>query len=139
MDKILRPHQMYAAAYPDDVVVHCPDWETHLPRVQAVINSIREAGLTANPVKCSIGLEEAKYLGYNVGRGIVKPQKPSWFRYVEYVNRNNIGVHVQATMKQNEEPSNPSRSLVATFLKHPVECFPIAFVYTFLLLNWNHF
>uniref|UniRef100_A0A803JM67 Gypsy retrotransposon integrase-like protein 1 n=1 Tax=Xenopus tropicalis TaxID=8364 RepID=A0A803JM67_XENTR len=74
MDQILRPHRQYAAAYLDDVVIHSSDWQSHLPRVQAVLDSIRMAGLTANPKKCSIGLEEAKYLGYNIGRGLVKPQ-----------------------------------------------------------------
>ncbi|CAM5112033.1 unnamed protein product [Natator depressus] len=27
MDKLLRPHNNYAAAYLDDVVIHTPDWE----------------------------------------------------------------------------------------------------------------
>ena len=74
MDKILRPHRKYAAAYLDDVIIHSTDWESHLPRVQAVLNSIREAGLTANPKKCAIGQEEARYLGYTIGRGVIKPQ-----------------------------------------------------------------
>ncbi|XP_040278263.1 uncharacterized mitochondrial protein AtMg00860-like [Bufo bufo] len=39
-----------------------------------MIDDLRRAGLTANPKKCSIGLEEVKYLGYIIGRGVVKPQ-----------------------------------------------------------------
>lgn len=74
MDKILRPHQKYAAAYLDDVIIHSTDWVSHLPKVQAVLDSIREAGFTANPKKCTIGQEEAKYLGYTIGRGVIKPQ-----------------------------------------------------------------
>ncbi|XP_075715620.1 STE20-like serine/threonine-protein kinase [Rhinoderma darwinii] len=74
MDKILRPHMRYAAAYLDDIIIQNPDWESHLPRVQAVVNSLAEAGFTANPKKFTIGLEEAKYLGYTIGRGLVKPQ-----------------------------------------------------------------
>ncbi|MGH0125953.1 UNVERIFIED_CONTAM: hypothetical protein FKN15_025173 [Acipenser sinensis] len=75
MDKILRPHREYAAAYLDDVVIQSEDWEGHLPRVQAVLNSIHKAGLTANPEKCTLGMEEAKYLGYVVGRGMIRPQE----------------------------------------------------------------
>ncbi len=36
---------------------------------------LRQAGLTANPRKCHLALFEAKYLGFQVGRGIVKPQE----------------------------------------------------------------
>uniref|UniRef100_A0A8C5PLJ4 ribonuclease H n=1 Tax=Leptobrachium leishanense TaxID=445787 RepID=A0A8C5PLJ4_9ANUR len=74
MDRLLKAHRRYAAAYLDDVVIHSPDWQTHLVRVQAVVDSLKEAGLTANPKKCAIGSEEAKYLGYVIGRGLVKPQ-----------------------------------------------------------------
>ncbi|CAM5073501.1 unnamed protein product [Natator depressus] len=74
MDKLLCPHTSYAAAYLDDVVIHTPDWGTHLEKVEAVLHTLRQAGLTANPAKCAIGLAQARYLGYIVGRGIVKPQ-----------------------------------------------------------------
>lgn len=74
MDRILKPHRQYAAAYLDDVVIHSPDWESHLVRVQAVLDSIRNAGLTANPKKCCLAMEEVKYLGFIIGRGLVKPQ-----------------------------------------------------------------
>lgn len=67
MDKTLRPHGQNAAAYLDDVVIHSPYWEPHLPRVLAVVDFLRKAGLTANPRKCAIGLEEAKYIGYIIG------------------------------------------------------------------------
>ncbi|XP_031752029.1 integumentary mucin A.1-like [Xenopus tropicalis] len=60
------PAWQYAAAYLDDVVIHSLDWQFDLPRVQPMLDSIRMAELTANPKKCSIGLEEAKYLGYNI-------------------------------------------------------------------------
>ncbi|CAM4611079.1 unnamed protein product [Lepidochelys kempii] len=74
MDKLLRPHTSYAAAYLDDVIIHTPDWGTHLEKVEAVLRTLRRADLTANPAKCALGLAEARYLGYIVGRGIVKPQ-----------------------------------------------------------------
>ncbi|CAM5162290.1 unnamed protein product [Natator depressus] len=74
MDKLLQPHISYAAAYLDDVIIHTPDWETHLGEVEVVLNMLRQAGLTANPARCAIGLAEAKFLGYIVGRGMVKLQ-----------------------------------------------------------------
>ncbi|CAJ0968166.1 unnamed protein product [Ranitomeya imitator] len=52
MDRVLRPHRQYASAYLDDIVIYSMDWETHLQKVQA----------------------EARYLGYVIGRGVIKPQ-----------------------------------------------------------------
>ena len=75
MDKVLRPHRDYAAAYIDDIIIHSTSWDIHLRHLEAVIQALREAGLTANPKKCSLALEEANYLGYTVGRGNVKPQE----------------------------------------------------------------
>ncbi|XP_061086572.1 uncharacterized protein LOC133121425 [Conger conger] len=66
---------MYAAAYLDDIIIHSTDWDSHISRVEAVLMSLREAGLTANPAKCRLELEEAAYLGHTVGRGWVKPQE----------------------------------------------------------------
>ncbi|XP_065416479.1 uncharacterized protein LOC135974099 [Chrysemys picta bellii] len=73
MDQLLQPHQDYAAAYLDDVVIYSRGWEDHLPRVAAVLRSLRQAGLTANPKKCRIAWQETNYLGYTVGGGRVKP------------------------------------------------------------------
>ncbi|KAL1250904.1 hypothetical protein QQF64_018700 [Cirrhinus molitorella] len=75
MDVLLRPHQAYAAAYLDDVVVHSERWEDHLDRLRRVLLELRRAGLTANPKKCHLALSEAKYLGYQVGRGLIRPQE----------------------------------------------------------------
>ncbi len=36
---------------------------------------LRRAGLAANPRKCHLALFEAKYLGFRVGRGLIKPQE----------------------------------------------------------------
>ncbi len=52
MDILLRPHQVYAAAYLDDVVIHSETWEDHLDRLRRVLTELRRAGLTANPRKC---------------------------------------------------------------------------------------
>ena len=75
MDQILRPHQAYAAAYIDDIIIHSASWDTHIRQLRAVLAELRRAGLTANPAKCRLGLEETSYLGYQVGRGNVRPQE----------------------------------------------------------------
>ena len=75
MDQLLRPHQAYAAAYIDDIIIHSASWDVHLRQLRAVLGELRRAGLTANPAKCRLGLEEASYLGYRVGRGNVRPQE----------------------------------------------------------------
>ena len=74
MDHLLRPHRAYATAYIDDIIIHSPSWDIHLRQLRAVLGELRRAGLTANPAKCRLGLEETLYLGYQVGRGKVRPQ-----------------------------------------------------------------
>lgn len=76
MDKVLRPHREYAAAYLDDILIQSPDWQSHLQRLEAVLGALREAGLTAKAAKCRLGQEDANYLGFTVGRGCVRPQTP---------------------------------------------------------------
>ncbi len=48
MDILLRPHQSYAAAYLDDVVIHSEHWEDHLDRLRMVLMELQRAGLTTN-------------------------------------------------------------------------------------------
>ncbi len=44
MDILLRPHQSYAAAYLDDVIVHSETWEEHLAQLRRVLLELRRAG-----------------------------------------------------------------------------------------------
>ncbi|KAL1258478.1 hypothetical protein QQF64_011722 [Cirrhinus molitorella] len=69
MDILLRPHQAYAAAYLDDVVVHSERWEDHLERLRRVLLELRWAGLTANPKKCHL---------YQVGRASSDLRRRRW-------------------------------------------------------------
>ena len=62
--QLLRPHQAYAAAYIDEIIIHSTSWDVHLRQLRAVLGELRRAGLTANPAKCCLGLEEKSYLGY---------------------------------------------------------------------------
>ncbi len=54
MDIVLCPHQQYAAAYLDDVVIHSERWEDHLDRLRRVLMELRRAGLATNPRKCHL-------------------------------------------------------------------------------------
>ena len=45
-----------------------------MQQVAAVLQSLRRAGLTANPKKCVIGRREIHYLGFHLGGGKVRPQ-----------------------------------------------------------------
>lgn len=60
MDILLWPHQSYVAVYLNDVVIHSYTWQEH---VHQVLLKLRQAGLTANPQKCQLGLNKARYLG----------------------------------------------------------------------------
>ncbi len=73
MDILL--HQAYAAAYLNDAIIYSESWEAHLDRLRRVLIELRWAGLTANPRKCHLGLTEAKYLVYKIGRGLIMPQE----------------------------------------------------------------
>ena len=71
-DQLLRPHQAYAAAYIDEIIIHSTSWDVHLRQLRAVLGELRKAG---HPAKCCLGLEEMAYLGYQVGQGNVRPQE----------------------------------------------------------------
>ncbi len=74
MDILLRPHQSYAAAYLDNLLIDSEHWEDHLDCLRRMLMELHRAGLT-NPRKCPLGLSEAKYLGFQVRRGLIKPQE----------------------------------------------------------------
>ncbi|CAM5100337.1 unnamed protein product [Eretmochelys imbricata] len=74
MDKLLRPHGKYRAAYLDNVIICSSYWGTHLEKVEAVLDTLRKAGLTANPSKYLLRLVEDKYLWYIVARGVGRPE-----------------------------------------------------------------
>ncbi|KAM7394882.1 hypothetical protein PAMA_006561 [Pampus argenteus] len=74
MDRVLRGCDHCSAAYLDDVVIFSNTWKEHLEHVSLVLGKIQEAGLTLNPSKCEWARQETQYLGYQLGRGQVRPQ-----------------------------------------------------------------
>lgn len=61
-------------SYLNDVVIYSSDGVSHLPKVQTVVDSLRRSEFKANPKKFTLGQEEASYLGYTNGRGLIKAQ-----------------------------------------------------------------
>ena len=74
MDRLLRGTEGFAAAYLDDICIYSSTWEEHLQHVQHVLSLVKEAGLTIHPQKCTLAREETAYLGYVLGRGVIRPQ-----------------------------------------------------------------
>eukprot|EP00063_Salmo_salar_P026974 XP_014001809.1 PREDICTED: uncharacterized protein LOC106572279 [Salmo salar] len=74
MDKVLQDCDDYCAAYLDDVVIYSHSWEEHIQHLSRVLGKIHDAGLTLNLLKCEWAKQETKYLGYQLGKGEVRPQ-----------------------------------------------------------------
>lgn len=56
-------------------VIDSPTWLDHLHCLQEVLSERRKVVLTANPLECHPGLTEAQFLGYCIGRRLLKPQE----------------------------------------------------------------
>ena len=69
MDQVLAPCSKYADAYIDDIAIFSSTWEEHLSQLKEVLLQLRQAGLTAKPVKCKLAQKECGYLGHRVGGG----------------------------------------------------------------------
>jgi len=69
MEQVLSGlHWKTLLIYLDDVIVICPDFETHVSCLREVFERLRGAGLKLKPSKCALLQPEVKYLGHVVGR-----------------------------------------------------------------------
>ena len=59
--------------YLDDCLVHTESWDEHLVCLKALLERLREAGLTAKPSKCQVAFSELEFLGHMVGSGKLFP------------------------------------------------------------------
>ncbi len=73
MDHVLQG-LTFTAAYLDDIVIYSDTWEQHMQHIREVLQRLQEAGLTVNPRKCAIAKAETEYLGFVIGKGVIKPQ-----------------------------------------------------------------
>ncbi len=64
----------FTAAYLDDIVIYSETWEKHMEHIREVLQCLQEAGLTVNSWKCVIAKAETEYLGFVIGKGVIRPQ-----------------------------------------------------------------
>ncbi len=75
MDKVLRPHSAYAAAYLDDIIIHSNDWQRHMEYLCAVLRS-----LGSRRTRGSVQLGGWRY-SHGHGHGQVRPQIDKTFKF----------------------------------------------------------
>lgn len=73
MNKILQPHNQYAATYIHNNLFYSISWEEHLWHLTNVLQALGDEALAANPAKCHVDQREVTYLGYTVGKGKLCP------------------------------------------------------------------
>ena len=69
MDRVLCGLDGFTAAYLDEIVIYSSSWADHMRHMQAVLQILREAGLTAKPCKYQFGMFYCNYLCHVVGSG----------------------------------------------------------------------
>ena len=50
MQTVLANHSTHATAYMDDVIIFSSSWDEHIRHIDTVLETLRQAGLTVNPV-----------------------------------------------------------------------------------------
>ena len=61
----------------DDLIVHGKGVKEHDERLYAVLNRIRECGLTLNGKKCQFRLTKLTFFGHDLSRSGMQPSKRS--------------------------------------------------------------
>ena len=69
MQALLSEHKTFSTPYMDDVIIFSNSWDDHIDHIKTVLDTIRKAGLMANPTKCRWGGEYMEFLGHRVGGG----------------------------------------------------------------------
>jgi len=67
MDDILQPFtNSFVVVYFDDILIFSQSWEEHLHHIRQVLQTLRQHNLCANVEKCTFGMTQVQYLGYNI-------------------------------------------------------------------------
>ena len=67
MERVLHGlHWKSLLLYLDDIIVIAPDFDTHMSRLEEVLNRLQQAGLKLKPSKCELLQSEVRYLGHIV-------------------------------------------------------------------------
>jgi len=78
MEEVVRGYVgEFVEVYLDDIIIHSPDFPSHLIHIRKVLERLKQHGLTCHPEKCRFALREIKFLGHIIdGEGITpNPQK----------------------------------------------------------------
>ena len=76
MDRILRNlNWKYCLVYLDDVIVFANDIDTHLQRLELVLQKFKEANLKLKPSKCRFLMEKVNYLGFLISKDGLQPEQ----------------------------------------------------------------
>ena len=71
MHTVLGGQEDHSATYIDDIFVYSRTWTEHLAHIQAILEALRENGMTAKLKKCKWAAKTLEYLGHIVGNGQV--------------------------------------------------------------------
>ena len=63
----------HVSCFIDDILIHAPDWKTHMVALKRVLLRLRKHGLHLKPSKCELGYRNLQYLGHIVGQGQMAP------------------------------------------------------------------
>ena len=70
--------------YFDDICIFSESWDAHIKSVRNVFGALRENGFTLKPSKLEVGFTNVKFLGHNVGQGVVKPDPSNVKKILEF-------------------------------------------------------
>ena len=73
MDEALDDHLDYSRAYLDDIVVFSTPWNQHLQHLTAILERLKELGLTVKAAKYTWAVASCSFLGHIVGKGKISP------------------------------------------------------------------
>lgn len=69
MENVLKGlHWKTCILYIDDIITFAPDFDTHIQRLESVLERITKAGLKISPQKCSLFQKQVKFLGHLVSK-----------------------------------------------------------------------
>ena len=63
----------FSAGYIDGIIIYSDTFREHLKHMEAVLNRLKEMGLTLKAKKCQLARADCEYLGHRVEEGKVQP------------------------------------------------------------------
>lgn len=67
MDEILWPFtNFFVVVYINNILIFSKNWEEYLQHIQQVLWTLQQHKLCANLEKCTFGMRQVQYLGYNI-------------------------------------------------------------------------